>query len=249
MSAGVLVRTTLHPYDLIPNGHGYSGITQKSGLMDNAAVTFGLGGQTHANKRLHCRNQPELTPQEQSPVVSQRFIATRIGCSAPAVALLAAVLVILSVIGYGVSRGLVRAKSLIDNGSVGVDYLNTGYARSEFDDSGTYLLLSAEYFGQQKAGLDHWGWVESIATVIPPLRKQFRALRAINRAGFSLVAAPAVSDGNGIRALGIRGSRADLCAASADLDALGGGLYSQFVKTRTELKALIRDATGGRCGR
>ncbi|GEM_PF-3506154 len=155
-----------------------------------------------------------------------------------------AVLALLVIAGV---RAEVRVKSVVDHGSQGVDNLNSAYRQIDRDDAAIRLVMAAQEFGEQKAGIDHWGWAEAVSKVIPPLGRQFRALRAINRAGLSLAAAPMVGRGSDV--FGGRGTRTDLCSAAADLDALGGGLYRQFVKTRTELKALILDATGGRCGR
>ncbi|MEX0761980.1 MAG: hypothetical protein WD208_03730 [Dehalococcoidia bacterium] len=143
-------------------------------------------------------------------------------------------------------RTEVRLKSMIDNGSEGIDYLNIAYRNVNNPDDAA-LLLAAENFAQLRMQLDHWAWVITATTVAPPVRNQFRALEVIAGAGSSLVAAPGAAIEDGPRRFGQRGTIADLCLQAERLDSLGGTMFDQLSKSRDELKLLISNVTAGEC--
>jgi hypothetical protein len=161
------------------------------------------------------------------------------------IVLVIAVAAVLSLVGLVVMRSVVRVKSMVDHGSVATDYLKVAFRQ---DDPNAALVRAGEEYAKLGSDLEHWGWVVAGSAVVPPARDQFRAMEAIYRAGRSLVAARARAAGQGNIFRGNRGMETDLCAAAAQLENAGGRLYHQLAETRDALKALIWEATDGRCG-
>ena len=155
---------------------------------------------------------------------------------------------VLLLTGYLGLRAKVRAVDMIDQGSVGVDYLNIAYGGRGDQETAITLILASENFARLGTQLDHWAWIEAASVVVPIAHDQFEMLEAIAEAGSALAAAPLVSADRNLRFAG-RGTRSELCEAADHLLGIRGTFYSSLEKQRGQLLNLIRDATQDECGR
>ena len=154
---------------------------------------------------------------------------------------------LLLLIGYLGFRAKVRAVDMIDQGSVGVDYLKIAYGGRGDQETAITLILASEHFARLGTQLDHWAWIEAATVVVPIAHDQFEMLEAVAEAGSALAAAPLVSADRNRRFAG-RGTRGELCEAADHLLGVRGTFYSSLKRQRVELITLIRQATQDECG-
>lgn len=157
--------------------------------------------------------------------------------------LVVAVILVIALVFTGI-RAQVSTKSMIDNSSVGVDFLNIAYGPTGEQDE--TLILAAQEFATLRAKLDSWSWLIKASSILPPVHDQFVAMDRLADLGSRMVAAPYAANGPG--RLTDFGSPASVCAAAKHLRDFNGNLLDQLEKNRTQMLESVPLATQGACG-
>ncbi len=152
--------------------------------------------------------------------------------------------IVIGMLIFTTFRAQVAVKSMIDNSSLGIDYLNiafgpTGDTRQEHS-----LQLASHEFARLQGKLDSWSWLTTLSAVIPPIHDQFVALDRLANLGAEISVAPAYVDG---RFEDQTGSPDSVCADAERLTNAGGNLLDQLEKNRQEMLSHVSAATGGVC--
>ena len=146
-----------------------------------------------------------------------------------------AVAVLLSFLGLLAFRGVIRVKGMVDNGSLGSDYLQSAYRDGIPRSINKDMLEAAEQFTALDQSLEHWSWFVAVSNLVPPARRQFSAMESIAQAGSQLVFVEVAPQARGADTE--RGSLRSVCRARDDLEAVDG-VYFQLQKTAAQLHEL-----------
>ncbi len=142
-----------------------------------------------------------------------------------------AVLLLLSFVGLVAFRSVVRVKGMVDNGSLGVEWLAA--AQRGRDD--TSITVAAGHFARLNQSLDHWSWIIAVSNAVPPVRRQFESMDRIGAAGEVLVWVTARS-GGGSDSSEIEDDDIDrLCEAVQRLETADRRVYFQLNRTVDQL--------------
>ncbi len=189
-------------------------------------------------------NRPKPESPENAPSGYRRF-TSRLAPLRTGKALAIYGVLIIGLLLFAAFRAQVSAKSMIDNSSEGIDYLNIAFGPTGERQREETLILASNEFAILRGKLDSWSWLITLSSVVPPVHDQFVAMDRLADLGSRIVAAPLVAEGaERLRELG---SPENVCASAERLSTFNGNLLDQLEKNRTQMLESVSPATQGAC--